>query len=120
MLGGLYLEKAYKAIFYKFVYKSLFTLGHVTKFVYKSNDKYYTRRFMPWKGLQGDFWRNPWTTLRKFQKIPKNSEKVMTRITLGDLCLEKAYKAIFDKSFNNTTVQQQFKFLEGAQQYCSP
>ena len=54
MLGDLYLEKAYKAIFCKFVYKSLFTLGHVTKFVYKSSDKNYTRWFMPWKGLQGD------------------------------------------------------------------
>ena len=39
-----------------FVYKTLFTLlGHMTNFVYKSHDKNYTRRFMPWKGLQGDF-----------------------------------------------------------------
>ena len=32
-----------KTIFYKFVDKNLFTLGHVTKFVYKSHDKIYAR-----------------------------------------------------------------------------
>ena len=39
-----------------FVYESLFTLlGHMTNFVRKNPDKYYTRRFVPWKALQGDF-----------------------------------------------------------------
>ena len=39
-----------------FVYKHLFILlGHMTHFVYKSHGKNYTRRFMPWKRLQGDF-----------------------------------------------------------------
>ena len=36
----------------------------------------------------------------------------MTRIIQGDLCLEKAYKAIFQKFVENTTIQQQFKSLE--------
>ena len=34
----------------------------------------------------------------------------MTRIIQGDLCLEKAYKAIFQKFVEK--IQQQFKFLE--------
>ena len=35
----------------------------------------------------------------------------MTRIIQGDLCLEKAYKAIFQKFGENKTLQQ-FKSLE--------
>ena len=59
ILGNLCLELAVKTNYRQkqlFVYKTLFTLlGHMTNFVYKSHDKNYTRRFMPWKGLQGDF-----------------------------------------------------------------
>ena len=60
ILGNLCLELAVKTNYRQkqlFVYKTLFTLhGHMTTFVYKSRDKNYTRRFMPLKGLQGDFW----------------------------------------------------------------
>ena len=114
ILGDFCLKKPWKAIFYKFVDKSLFTLGHVTKFVYKTHDKIYarfmqelykaiyalkrltrwfqlfvykslftlvgqmtkiwlqkswqefTRRFMPWKCLQGDF-------EQKFQQYNNNN-----------------------------------------------
>ena len=58
-LGDLCLELTVKTNYCQkqlFVYKTLFTLrGHMTNFVYKSIDKNYTRRFMPLKGLQGDF-----------------------------------------------------------------
>ena len=57
----------------RWFFRSLFTLGHVTKFVYKSNDKNYTRRFMPWKGLQGDFWRNLWTLLCETTLFVRNN-----------------------------------------------
>ena len=59
VLWNLCLELAVKTIYRQkqlFVYKTLFTLhGDMTTFVYKSRDKNYTRRFMPLKGLQGDF-----------------------------------------------------------------
>ena len=62
ILGYLCLELTVKTNYCQkqlFVYKTLFTLlGHMTNFVYKSHDKNYTRRFMPWKGLQGDFSKN--------------------------------------------------------------
>ena len=62
----------------KFVYKNLFTFGHVTKFVYKSHDKNYTR------------------------------------IILGDLCLEKAYKTIFDEiREQHFCGNDKTKYLEG-------
>ena len=35
---------------------------------------------------------------------PKFVYKSHDKNLLGDLCLEKAYKAIFDKSLNNTTL----------------
>ena len=43
ILGDLCLEKAFTSLFTKIC---LHTLGHVTKFVYKSNDESYTRRFI--------------------------------------------------------------------------
>ena len=71
ILGDLCLELAVKTNNCQkqlFVYKTLFTLlGHMTNFVYKSHDKNYTRRFMPWKGLQGDFWVKWWRWLQQFK-----------------------------------------------------
>ena len=67
ILGNLCLELAVKTNYRQ--NSCLFTklcLHYMTTFVTKSRDKNYTTRFMPWKGLQGDFskicWKNTTTT----------------------------------------------------------
>ena len=56
----------------------------------------YTRRFMPWKALQGDF-SSLFTKvcLHYLVTWPILFTKVMTRTILGDLCLELAAKTNF-------------------------